>query len=95
MEKPLYYWDPVIAPSDMVVYKGETFTEWEGDLLIAALVGKGIVRLEMEGPMVVAEERLLREFGRIRDVEITYAGDLLLITDYKDGRLVRVSLPAD
>jgi glucose/arabinose dehydrogenase len=29
MEQPLYYWDPVIAPSGMVFYTGEAFPDWQ------------------------------------------------------------------
>lgn len=91
MEEPLYYWDPVIAPGDMAVYDGAMVEDWRGDLLIAALVGGGLVRLEMTGPMVTAEERLLTGLGRVRDVAVAGDGALLLVTDYADGALIRVS----
>ena len=91
MEEPLYYWDPVIAPGDMAVYDGAMIEDWSGDLLIAALVGKGLVRLEMTGPMVTAEERLLTDLGRVRDVAVGADGALLVVTDYADGALIRVT----
>src|SRR5690606_28934845 len=78
MEQPVYYWDPVIAPADMVFYSGQTFSEWEGDLLIASLTPGGIVRLRLEGDMVVGEERFLGELGRVRDVEVDSDGSLLV-----------------
>ena len=37
MEQPVYYWDPVIAPSGMVFYTGEVFPDWQGSLLIGSL----------------------------------------------------------
>jgi glucose/arabinose dehydrogenase len=37
MEQPVYYWDPVIAPSGAVFYTGERFGEWRGDLLVGSL----------------------------------------------------------
>ena len=33
MEQPLYYWDPVIAPGDMMFYTGELFPGVEGQPL--------------------------------------------------------------
>ena len=37
MEQPLYYWDPVIAPSGMVFYTGDLFPAWKGSLFIGGL----------------------------------------------------------
>jgi glucose/arabinose dehydrogenase len=94
MEEPLYFWDPVIAPGDVDVYRGGRFPEWDGDLLIGALVAGGLVRLELEGHVVTAEERLLTGLGRVRDVAVLSDGSLALTTDYEDGALVRVT-PAE
>ena len=30
MEQPVYYWDPVIAPSGAVFYTGTAFPDWRG-----------------------------------------------------------------
>jgi glucose/arabinose dehydrogenase len=45
MEQPVYYWDPVIAPSGMVIYTGELFAGWKGNFLIGSLTPGGLVRL--------------------------------------------------
>ncbi|SDY92541.1 PQQ-dependent sugar dehydrogenase [Citreimonas salinaria] len=90
--QPLYFWDPVIAPNDFVVYDGDMFPEWQGDFLISALVAGGIVRLSVGGDgLVQAEERLLPDLKRTRDVEIDDDGSLLLITDQENGRLLRIT----
>jgi glucose/arabinose dehydrogenase len=91
MEEPLYFWDPVIAPGDLAIVEGEEFPEWSGDLLVGALAARGIVRLELNGPYVTAEERLLTDLGRVRDVAVAPDGSLLLTTDYDDGALIRVT----
>lgn len=88
MEQPVYYWDPVIAPGDMTFYTGDLFP-WAGDLLISGLAGY-VVRLEIEGHRVVGEERILRDVGRIRDIQEARDGSLWLITDQGDGVLARV-----
>jgi glucose/arabinose dehydrogenase len=95
MEEPLYYWDPVIAPGDMTVYAGEMFPAWEGDFLIGGLISGGLVRLDLDGPLVEAEERVLPDLGRVRDVEVLADGSLLVATDYEAGALVHITAATD
>ncbi|HMH64453.1 MAG TPA: PQQ-dependent sugar dehydrogenase, partial [Rhizomicrobium sp.] len=61
MEQPVYYWDPVIAPSGLAYYKGKLFPKWNGSLFAGALRGLGVYRLEMKNGKVVAEEPLLTD----------------------------------
>jgi len=82
-EEPVYYWDPVIAPGGMVFYDGD-YAQWQGDLLIASLNPGGLVRLKLENRRVVGEERLLRDAGRIRDVEVLPDGSVLVLRDAGD-----------
>jgi glucose/arabinose dehydrogenase len=94
--EPVYYWDPVIAPGGMVFYHlpqgDEMFPEWSGDLLIAGLQARAVVRLDMEEGRVVAEERLADRIGRVRDVAIDTSGAVLFVTDdAEDGGLYRLS----
>jgi glucose/arabinose dehydrogenase len=94
MEQPLYYWDPVIAPSGMAFYTGDAFPDWRGSLLIGSLRPGLLVRLTLEDGRVAREERYLGDLGeRIRDVRQGPDGLLYLLTDSSDGRLLRV-LPA-
>ncbi|SFI46660.1 PQQ-dependent sugar dehydrogenase [Jannaschia pohangensis] len=90
-EQPVYFWDPVIAPGGMAFHDGEMFADWNGDLLIGSLNPGGVVRLRLEDGMVVEEERLLMDLGRVRDVEILADGSFLVLTDYPDGEVVRVT----
>jgi len=91
MQQPVYYWVPSIAPSGMTFYQGEKFPNWQGSLFIGSLKFKLLVRLELEGNRVVTEERLLADiFGRIRDVREGPDGLLYLLTDEKNGKLVRL-----
>ena len=91
MEQPVYYWDPVIAPSGMAFYDGEMFADWQGDALVGSLQPGALVRLELEGGRVVGEERLLDGQGRIRDVAVAPDGALLVLTDADDGALLRLT----
>ena len=91
MAQPLYYWVPSIAPSGMAFYMGDAFPDWQGDLFVGALKDELLVRLELDGERVVAEERLLAgAIGRIRDVETGPDGFLYLLTDESDGALYRL-----
>ena len=92
-EQPLYYWDPSIAPGALAIYEGDMFPEWKGNLLVAALKYQLLSRLERDADgNIVSEERLLKgTYGRIRDVSVAPDGSVLLLTDDRDGRLLRLS----
>ncbi len=87
-EPPVYYWDPVIAPAGMMFYDG-FHAPWQGDLLIGSLNPGGVVRLKLDGDQVVGEERLLRDVGRVRDIEVLPDGSFLALLD--SGEILRVT----
>jgi glucose/arabinose dehydrogenase len=91
MEQPVYYWDPSIAPSGMAFYTAERFNTWRGNLLVGALKGQMLVRLELKGEKVVREERMLQGLKeRIRDVRQGPDGFVYLLTDSGNGRILRL-----
>lgn len=92
MEQPVYYWDPVIAPSGMIFYSGKAMPEYKGNILVGGLRSMALVRLVLKGDKVVGEERLLTDRKeRIRDVIEGPAGELYLVTDDVNGRLLKVT----
>ena len=91
MEQPLHYWVPSIAPSGMAFYTGDKFPNWKGNLLVGALKDEMLVRLELNGEKIVREERLLKgQIGRIRDVRVGSDGFVYLLTDERDGVVLRL-----
>ncbi|MBX7249057.1 MAG: PQQ-dependent sugar dehydrogenase [Caulobacteraceae bacterium] len=91
MEQPLYYWDPVIAPSGMQFYDGAAFPAWRGDLFIGGMKDRLLVRLKLDGDRVIGEEHLLSDRGkRIRDVRQGPDGYLYVVTDETAGELLRI-----
>jgi len=90
-EQPVYFWDPVIAPGGMISYSGALFPQWQGDLIIASLYPGGLVRLSMTQGRVSAEERMVMDLGRIRDVASDSDGALLVVTDFDRGELIRLT----
>lgn len=83
-EQPLYYWDPVIAPSGMAFYEGDEFPEWDGAILIGGLVTQGLVVLQMDGDRVVSEQRIPLE-ARVRDVRVGPDGAIYAVTENPDA----------
>ena len=89
MEQPVYYWDPVLAPSGMTFYASGVFHEWQYDLFIGGLAGQHISRLKIENGRVQGEERLLEDKNqRFRDITEGMDGALYAVTDA--GRLYRI-----
>jgi aldose sugar dehydrogenase len=89
MEQPVYYWDPVIAPSGAVFYTGQAFAQWQGDLFVGSMTPGCLVRLDMEDGRVRSETRYLDE--RIRDVQQGSDGLLYVLTDARRGRVLRLA----
>ena len=91
MEQPVYYWDPVIAPSGAIVYTADAFPDWRGDLFVGSLQPGRLVRLRLRDGRVVHEERYVIDRGeRVRDVRQGPDGMLYLLTDRPGGRIVRL-----
>jgi glucose/arabinose dehydrogenase len=82
MEDPVYYWDPVIAPSGLAFYTGNLFPEWQGSLFVGGLRGMLLDRLTIVNDKIVAEEPLLTDLHtRIRDVRVGPDGAVYVLTD--------------
>lgn len=97
-EPPVVYWMPAIAVSGMAFYTGDKFPKWKGDVFVGSLrTGEipGTGHLERilfnEKMEELRREALLRELGqRIRDVRQGPDGLLYLLTDEKEGALLRI-----
>jgi glucose/arabinose dehydrogenase len=88
-EEPIRTWTPVISPSGAIFYDGTLFP-WKGHAIVGGLSSKALIRLETDGTRVVREERLDMQ-RRIRDVVQAADGALLVITDDKNGELLRLT----
>jgi len=90
---PLIVWAPSIAPSGLAVYRGAEFADWNGHFLVGALAAKSLVRAQRDndGRSIDETERLIADIdARIRDVRVGPDGDIYILTDEPDGRLLRL-----
>jgi len=92
MAQPLHYWVPSIAPSGMVFVKGDRYgPAFRGSLLVGSLKFGYLARLTLDGTRVVKEDKLLPELGqRVRDVRESPDGFIYLLTDERNGQLLRL-----
>jgi len=89
LEQPLYYYTPSTAISPLTVVRGPMFSEWDGQLLVGALKGRHVSKIDFDGTTVRSEERILGELGaRIRDLKMDADGAIWVLT--QDGRLLRL-----
>ncbi|WP_299148907.1 PQQ-dependent sugar dehydrogenase [uncultured Tateyamaria sp.] len=81
MEQPAHYWDPSIAPSGLMVYQGDMFPEWKGDMFVGSLKFNYISRLEISGEDAREVEQIEGdETARVRDIVEAPDGSILFIS---------------
>ena len=88
--KPIYYWHPAISPSGLIFYTGGLFKDWYGNALIGSFNSEALVVLKTVGNNVSSEERIWLH-RRVRDIIQAPDGSVWIITDHKNGELIRLS----
>jgi glucose/arabinose dehydrogenase len=86
---PLVSWTPVIAPGGMIQYTGQRFVGWNGDFVLAALVGQGLIRVRVAGS-TASEVARLALGARIREVEQGPDGAIWVLEDGSTARLIKL-----
>ena len=93
MAAPAITWTPVIAPGDMIIYRGKLFSQWQGQAVIAAMKPGALVRVSFDGETA-------REVGRhgfekrLREVVEASDGAIWVLEDGRGsgkGRLLRLT----
>ena len=90
MEHSVHIWVPSIGVSGLMIYSGDAFPEWHGNLFSGGLSGEQLSRLTMDGQRVEVEETLVHGVGRIRDVRQGPDGHIYLAIDGEDDELTPV-----
>jgi len=91
LAKPVIYWTPVIAPGNMVFYKGSMFPQWNGSLLIGGMQSESFLRVAFDAKGNPSPAERWAMGHRIRDVAIGPDGAVWLLEDANPGGLFRVT----
>lgn len=79
-EAPKVWWNPVISPGGLMVYTGQMFPQWQGDLFIGGLSSKALIRVDVNGTGAAKGDQW--PMGtRIRDVDQGPDGAIWVLED--------------
>jgi len=90
MVDPLIVWTPAIAPSGLLVYQGEAFAPWQGDLFAGGLVSRDVRHIALDEAGTVISETPIDIGQRVRDVRQGPDGLIYVLTDEANGQLIRL-----
>ncbi|MUV14468.1 PQQ-dependent sugar dehydrogenase [Noviluteimonas gilva] len=94
MEQPHHYWAKSPGLSGMAFFTGRPGSAWNDSLFLGSLAESNLIRLSLKGNAIVGEERLLQDEGaRIRDVRVGNDGNVYVLTDAANGKLLRLTPP--
>ena len=86
MQQPVNVWVPSIGISGLMIYAGDKFPQWKGNMFVGGMNGQQLSRLTLDGQRVVSQELLMQRMGRIRDVRQGPDGYIYLVTDDREGK---------
>lgn len=90
--KPVLYWVPVIAPGNLMFYRGKnTFPQWDGNGFISGLGSHSLNRIIFDGKGGAKTAERWDVGKRIRDVEQAPDGSLWMLEDNNPGALIHVT----
>lgn len=90
MEQPEHVWVPSIGASGLMIYTGDRFAGWRGDMFAGGMAGRRLVRLDIEDGDIFLEETLVPDLGRIRDVRQGPDGLIYLALDAEEDEATAV-----
>ena len=86
--KPIWTWTPSIAVCNILIYNGELYPEWKGDVLVTSLKYKTLYRLKFENNEVKSQHIIFENrIGRLRDIEVNSKGEIFLINANSNASL--------
>ncbi|MDG2406843.1 MAG: PQQ-dependent sugar dehydrogenase, partial [Paracoccaceae bacterium] len=89
---PKLYWVPTVAPSGLIFYAGDEFSEWKGNAFIGGLKSKALVRIGFNNKKPFEAERFSWS-QRVREVEMGHDGTIWVLEDGPSGRLIKFTKP--
>lgn len=91
LAKPVIYWTPIIAPGNLMFYKGKAFPQWNGSALISGLASQALLRITFDGKGGAKPAERWPVGHRVRDVEEAPDGTLWMVEDSKTGGLFHIT----
>ncbi|MDA1076157.1 MAG: PQQ-dependent sugar dehydrogenase [Proteobacteria bacterium] len=91
IEQPVVDLTPSPAVSSFNIYDGVAFPRWQGQFIVGSLKATELYRFVIEDNKLVHTEVLIRNLGRIRDVETGPDGLIYLLIEHEAGsQIVRL-----
>jgi glucose/arabinose dehydrogenase len=91
LAKPVIYWVPVIAPGNLMFYKGAMFPQWNGSALASGLSSMALIRITFDGKGGAKAVQRWDLGFRVRDVEEAPDGALWVLEDANPGGVYRLT----
>ena len=89
MEQPLFYWNPSIAPSDMIFYEKNLYPDLKNSFLITALVSKDVKQIKINN--LTTQKSLFEDLNyRLRNIQDSPKGYIYLLTDGPNNKLIKI-----
>ena len=89
-EKPLYYWVPSVAPTELIqLPPGSTWGSWSEQLVMGTLANQSLIFIQLLAKQKVGAVVSVDVGQRIRDLEVTSTGSILATTD--SGQLLLIN----
>jgi aldose sugar dehydrogenase len=89
MLNPREVWSPSKAPSGLLFYSGDKFPQWRGQILSGGQVSMDIRAIKFDGEKVTGQQSI--QIGRrLREIVLGPDGFIYILTDHKDGELMRI-----
>lgn len=89
--QPIVNWTPSPAVSSFVIYRGAAFPGWKNQFLVGSLKAADLYRLQIVDGELLAQEKLIEDLARIRDIEVDSEGRVYLLLEHATGgQIVRL-----
>lgn len=88
--KPIYAWTPSIGICGITFITGKKFKSWSGNLIVAGLASQKLHRCVVKDNLIVKEEIMLKDKGRVRNV-IQGPDESLYVSVEGPGRIIKIT----
>jgi glucose/arabinose dehydrogenase len=91
LQKPVIYWTPIIAPGNLMFYKGAMFPQWNGNGFVSGIATRTINRIVFDGKGGATPAERWDVGHQVRDIEVAPDGALWFVENANPGGLYRLT----